>query len=41
MIDPAGIPVIDGDADALARHADSLIITGGEIAGTGLPGRRR
>jgi hypothetical protein len=35
MIDPSGIPVIDGDMDALARHAGELVGVGGDVAGTG------
>ncbi|WP_214401955.1 polymorphic toxin type 30 domain-containing protein [Pseudonocardia lacus] len=35
MIDPTGIPVIDGDMDALARHADDLVSAGAGIADTG------
>ncbi|HZG90300.1 MAG TPA: polymorphic toxin type 30 domain-containing protein [Pseudonocardia sp.] len=35
MINPVGIPVIDGDADALARHAESLVTIGGDFADTG------
>jgi putative RNase toxin 30 of polymorphic toxin system len=35
MIDPSGIPVIDGDMDALARHAAELSTVGGDVADTG------
>ena len=35
MIDPAGIPVIEGDMDALARHAAELIAVGDGFADTG------
>jgi hypothetical protein len=35
MIDPAGIPVIDGDMDALARHAGELVTVGADVADTG------
>jgi hypothetical protein len=35
MIDPAGIPVISGDMDALDRHAGDLVAVGGDIADTG------
>ncbi len=35
MIDAAGIPVIDGDMDALIGHATTIAATGRAIAGTG------
>ena len=35
MIDPSGIPVIDGNMDALTRHAGELTAVSGDIADTG------
>lgn len=35
MIDPSGIPVIDGDMDALGRHAGELVTVGADVADTG------
>ncbi len=35
MIDPAGIPVIDGNMDALAAHAATISTTGQAFADTG------
>src|SRR3712207_4766750 len=35
MIDPAGIPIIDGDMNALAQHAGDLMLVGAQFADTG------